>query len=330
LEDKALMSMFLLTLLREHRERQSAGVEGLAHMVIIEEAHNLLEDVSSRATSDATTADTRYKTVQMICGMLAEMRALGQGVMIVDQSPEKLAADAIRNTNLQIAHQLRDSADREAIARAMTMEKEQCDYLARLAPGKAAVFRTGLERASFLQVPKYYPDEADLARLSRIESTPARCAFRAGFRGFGYTRDLRDSVVADRMIALDSAGVDRRTLDLPYDACVRCRERRTCPYRDPMFAEMQTVVSHSDAKVIVDAFHSPRRVSCNELWRILVTRCRQFLNRVEQPEENADAAWCALLHMWCFEMARRKAKLLVFTGRDHARFLEEYALLISP
>jgi DNA helicase HerA-like ATPase len=38
----------------------------------------------------------------MISDFLVEMRAYGQGVLIAEQSPEKLAPDAVRNTNLKI------------------------------------------------------------------------------------------------------------------------------------------------------------------------------------------------------------------------------------
>ncbi len=51
--------------------------------------------------------------------MLTEIRSYGEGLIIADQSPGKLADDVVRNTNLQIVHQLRDSTDREAMANAM-------------------------------------------------------------------------------------------------------------------------------------------------------------------------------------------------------------------
>jgi hypothetical protein len=106
-DDKALVVMFLLTFLREHREREFRRnpATGLAHVTLVEEAHNVLENVASKGGGDgATSADTRYKAVEAFCQMLTEIRALGEGLIIADQSPEKLAPDAMRNTNLQIAH----------------------------------------------------------------------------------------------------------------------------------------------------------------------------------------------------------------------------------
>ena len=83
----------------------------------------------------------------------------------------KLAPDAVRNTNLQIAHQLRHRSDREAIAAAMIMDEAQREYLGKLRVGEAAVFLTGYDRATFMRVPNY-KDEAgfDEPPDERVES----------------------------------------------------------------------------------------------------------------------------------------------------------------
>src|SRR6202044_2199971 len=49
-DDKALLSMFLLVLLREHceqRHREMGGRGDLRHLTVIEEAHNVLAKVAS-------------------------------------------------------------------------------------------------------------------------------------------------------------------------------------------------------------------------------------------------------------------------------------------
>ncbi|NEP10927.1 MAG: ATP-binding protein [Symploca sp. SIO2C1] len=149
--DKSLVMMFFLTLLREYRELHTAN--RLLHVTVVEEAHNVVGNVASNTNENAS--DIQAKAVQAFCNMLAEVRAYGEGLIIADQSPEKLARDAMRNTNVQIAHQLRDSHDREAIANAMIMSDEQRDFLGKCQTGRAAVFYTGLEKATFIDVPVY-------------------------------------------------------------------------------------------------------------------------------------------------------------------------------
>ncbi len=155
LDDKAMTVMFVLTLLREYREINKAGRRGLQHITMVEEAHNILEEVGGGSGSESQ-ADTRAKAVSTFCAMLAEIRSLGEGIIIADQSPQKLARDAIRNTNLQIAHQLRDGHDRDTIATAMIMDDDQVKFLGKLQVGHAAVFWTGREKAGFIKVEPYF------------------------------------------------------------------------------------------------------------------------------------------------------------------------------
>lgn len=157
--DKSLVSMFLLTMLREHRELQFKrdGDRGLRHVTVVEEAHNVLANVGQQQGESAS--NEQFKAVQAFCNMLAEIRSLGEGLIIADQSPAKLARDAVRNTNVQIVHQLRDNEDRESMARTMLMSEQQAEFLGRLRPGHAAAFYTTLDRPTFVKVPRF--DSAD-------------------------------------------------------------------------------------------------------------------------------------------------------------------------
>jgi hypothetical protein len=165
-DDKALTMMFLLTWLREYRELH--GENFLQHLTVIEEAHNVLSNTQS-VGSNEVSADTKAKAVAAFSDMLAEVRAYGEGLVISDQSPEKLAPDAMRNTNLQIAHQLRDRHDREAISRAMIMDEMQQEYLGKLRIGEAALFYTGIEKATFVQIPEYKDSAGFDSALSDLD-----------------------------------------------------------------------------------------------------------------------------------------------------------------
>ncbi|MCE2668419.1 MAG: hypothetical protein ACK4YL_19470 [Microcystis sp.] len=102
----------------------------LTHITLVEEAHNVLKNVASKGSEEGGTSDVKAKAVQSFCNMLAEVRAY-------------------------IAHQLRDTHDREAIANAMIMSEEQRDFLGKCETGRAAIFYTGLQKATFIDVPVY-------------------------------------------------------------------------------------------------------------------------------------------------------------------------------
>src|ERR1700744_3287749 len=100
--DKAfLMGTVLLRLVEHLRlvglEGSPAG--GLRHLTVFEEAHRLLrrpggpEGVPPRA-------------VEVFAGLLAEIRAYGEGIVIAEQIPARLIGDVIKNTAVKIVHRL--------------------------------------------------------------------------------------------------------------------------------------------------------------------------------------------------------------------------------
>lgn len=304
IDDKALVVMFVLTLLREHRERNKAFAGELKHVTLVEEAHNVLEDVGSTAGGDGGAADTRYKAVQAFCGLLTEIRALGEGLIIADQSPEKLARDAMRNTNLQIAHQLRDAHDRNAIANAMTMEEEQRDYLGKLQPGHAAVFRTGLEKATFLKVPKYYPTGEDIAHQPPREASEWP-AWRAQFRGYGFDSSLTDQAVRERMEQRDTGLRQVARVAYPFAACAHCRSQ--CTHRDRVFAAFDSSEeAQAQAGAWLERVQERMAAEDGDLPSIFAQTASFAtfgLNHFGWPA-SVDLAWCFLLH--AHDVGRRK------------------------
>jgi len=204
-DTKALTILFLMILLREYRqtttrevnsEGESQRGSGLQHVLLIEEAHRVLENVS-QSTNTEVSPDTRARSIRSLVDMLVEMRAYGQGILIAEQSPEKLAPDAIRNTNLKITHMLPGRQDRASMAASMVMDDEQERYLGKLRVGHAAVFLTGMEKASFMTVPAWKDESIHNDHLSD---------------------DAVRRLMVDRFI-----DIEKRTL-LPYDGCRYCGE----------------------------------------------------------------------------------------------------------
>ena len=261
-DDKALVMMFLLTWLREYRALHRG--KGLQHLTVVEEAHNVLANTQSVGASE-TASDIKAKSVGAFANMLSEVRAYGEGLVISDQSPEKLAPDAIRNTNLQIAHQLRDRRDREAIARAMIMDEAQQEYLGKLRTGQAAFFRTGVEKAAFVTVPEY-KDAAG------FDDLPA------------------DSWIRERMADFQRENLSRT---LPFDGCRFCAAQ--CSWRERMEPRTLDQETHEQLITAMRRFDAqPEPENWPGHWRAVAAACRRAAQDSGSPE--LDAAYCYLVH----------------------------------
>lgn len=263
-DDKALTMMFLLMWLREWRELHPA--HALQHLTVVEEAHNVVSSVQSVSNVEIA-ADTKAKAVAAFANMLAEVRAYGEGIVIADQSPEKLAPDAMRNTNLQIAHQLRDRRDREAIARAMIMDAEQQDYLGKLRVGEAALFRTGMEKATFITVPAYVG--------AGFMPAPAPT-----------DNDVRQHMTAFQQQYFSAA--------LPFDGCRFCGSQ--CTYREAIEPRTLDKELHERFVRALKRFdEKPEREHWPAHWREIAGVCADAAKQVGHSGE-LEAAYCYLAH----------------------------------
>lgn len=77
--------------------------------------------------------------------MLAEIRAFGQGIVIVDQIPTKIVLDAVKNTNLKAMLRLTAKDDRDYLGEAMNFNEAQKRFVSSLAARKG----TGISFVAF-------------------------------------------------------------------------------------------------------------------------------------------------------------------------------------
>lgn len=155
---KAFIISILMMQIQECRKVQDTTQLGLRHMLLIEEAHRLLKNVSA---GSGENADPRGNAVEYFCNMLAELRSKGQGFLVIDQIPSKLAPDLVKNTNLKIIHRTVAAEDRELVGGAMNMDESQKEYLACLKQGFAAVYSEGDNRPKLVKLPYagHYEDQ---------------------------------------------------------------------------------------------------------------------------------------------------------------------------
>ncbi|MBQ5823452.1 MAG: ATP-binding protein [Clostridia bacterium] len=142
-----IISLLLIKVLEYRRQQEDCQLE-IRHLLLIEEAHRLLKNVQS---GTGENADPRGAAVEFFCNMLAEMRSKGQGFVVADQIPSKLAPDLIKNTNLKIVHRTVAEDERTLMGGAMNMTDEQIAALSTLKQGVAAVYSEGDNRPKLVK-----------------------------------------------------------------------------------------------------------------------------------------------------------------------------------
>lgn len=166
-DQKALAMAFLLTDLFERRQsedfsarsRNEPNPERLKHFLVVEEAHRLLgNDTGGGRGGDMVGASSRAKAVSMFVDMLAEIRAYGQGLAIVEQIPTKIVPEAVKNTNLKIMLRLAARDDREYLGQAMNFSESQMRYVTNLKVERGkrinfVLFEEGVEQPLMASLP---------------------------------------------------------------------------------------------------------------------------------------------------------------------------------
>jgi hypothetical protein len=148
--DKAFVAGLLLIRLAEYRRTQ--GQQGdLVHLLVVEEAHRLLSETATPSSDEV--ANPRGQAVETFSNLLSEVRAYGQGVVIADQVPVRLAPGVVKNTDLKIVHRLVAADDRAAMGAAIVADQPQERALATLGVGEAAVFSSGDDAPMRIRVP---------------------------------------------------------------------------------------------------------------------------------------------------------------------------------
>ena len=145
--EKSLIMGFILANLSEAiRIKYSERHEPIKHLTLIEEAHRLL---SRYMQGDSMN---KKQGVVMFADMLAEVRKYGESLIVVDQIPNKLTPEVLKNTNTKIVHRIFAQDDKEAIGNMMALKDEQKEYLSYLACGRAVLMHPGLSKSIQVQI----------------------------------------------------------------------------------------------------------------------------------------------------------------------------------
>jgi hypothetical protein len=151
-DQKALIISLLLLSILAYVNANYVGEGGLKNVILLEEAHVLLDAESNVSHGDANPSSIAQGLVKR---MLAEIRSYGVGLIIADQSPRKVSTDVVALTDMKVVFRLVEAMDKQIVSDSMNMDKAQTLRLSRLKPGEAFLFFNRLDEPEEVVTPDY-------------------------------------------------------------------------------------------------------------------------------------------------------------------------------
>lgn len=112
------------------------------HVIFYEEAHNLIGPNTDDPVGGSV--DPKISATKYLVKMLAEVRALGEGIVIADQLPTAMAAEVLKNTGLKLGHRITAQDDRNLLGSTMSASAEQLEEQGTFETGHALIFYENL------------------------------------------------------------------------------------------------------------------------------------------------------------------------------------------
>lgn len=144
--EKSLIMGFIITNLLEAIKYQYRENQNFQHITLVEEAHRLLSKY------EPGDSPNKKRGVDIFADMLAEVRKYGESLIIVDQIPNKMTPEVLKNTNTKIVHKIFATDDKDAIGNMMALNDEQKEFLSYLEVGRAIVITEGWKKPVQVQV----------------------------------------------------------------------------------------------------------------------------------------------------------------------------------
>ena len=159
--DKAFSVGLLVIFINEYRQidKEISGnskIE-LKHLLVIEEAHRLLKNVETESSSE-TAGNPKGKAVEHFTNMIAEMRSYGQGVIVAEQIPTKLAPDVIKNSSNKLVQRIVSADDQQVIANTIGITADDAIQLGTLEAGYAFCHKEGMSLPTAVKISNVFID----------------------------------------------------------------------------------------------------------------------------------------------------------------------------
>ena len=148
-DQKALIISLLLLSILAYVNANYVGEGGLKNVILLEEAHVLLDADTNAGQGDANPSAVAQGLVKR---MLAEY---GVGLIIADQSPRKVSTDVVALTDMKMVFRLVESVDKQIIGDSTNMTEMQVQRMSKLKPGEAFLFFNKLDEPEEVITPDY-------------------------------------------------------------------------------------------------------------------------------------------------------------------------------
>lgn len=259
-EQKALMISLILLAVLSYVNANYIGEGGLRNVILLEEAHVLLDAESNYGLRDTNPSAIAQSLVKR---MLAEIRSYGVGILIADQSPRKVSADVVALTDIKLAFRLVEATDKTIIGDSTNMSEAQIKRLSRLKPGEAFLFFNRLEEPEEIVTPDY-----------RLEN------------------NIRISLSDQAIQELSRYWREKKEKLRPYPECLNCKYcEKNCDYQRRVFAR------EIARRVFAHNFHATdSSMEVVERFLSRIVRCtRREMNGEELSHELFS---CVKVHLW--------------------------------
>ena len=171
-EKRAVLMGLLMIRLQEHRVIQGTqGVDRLKHLMVLEEAHNILKRTAPHDNME--NSNPQGQAVEYFANALAEMRAFGQGFVIVDQSASSLDNAVLKNTNTKIVFRAPFEADRAILGGSLALDEKQVKVLGSLENHTAVV-----KQNEWLEAVCCHFKKIDIAASAVKQAVPSKAGKR--------------------------------------------------------------------------------------------------------------------------------------------------------
>ncbi|MDF1540989.1 MAG: hypothetical protein P1Q69_18985, partial [Candidatus Thorarchaeota archaeon] len=127
---------------------------------VIDEAHRILEELP-KTLDMGEHAVARRHAIDQLVNLLAEARSYGLGVVIADQSPARLAREALKNCSTRILHRMNSAEDIELMGREVGCTPPQIEHLFVMEDGEAVIRSPQSHVPTKIKIhydPDFYPE----------------------------------------------------------------------------------------------------------------------------------------------------------------------------
>ncbi len=146
-EQKSLIMALILSSACVHIKNNQIGDGQLKNVILIDEAHVLLDS----ETGSEGSGNSKGTTVKTIQKMIAEVRSYGTSIIIADQKPSAVTESIVSNTNVKVSFRLTSSKERNLISESTDMSDSNAEYISQLGVGQAFVHFDKLRSPQLVQ-----------------------------------------------------------------------------------------------------------------------------------------------------------------------------------